>query len=72
MASMTLTVTGMTCGHCRAKVEQALQGVNGVYAATVDLPGGSAEVDFDEKSVNADALIAAVTRAGYRAAVAAQ
>lgn len=72
MASMTLTVTGMTCGHCRAKVEKALQGVNGVYAATVDLPGGSAEVDFDEKSVNADALIAAVTRAGYRAAVAAQ
>jgi len=70
VASTTLTVSGMTCGHCQAKVEQALRGVNGVYSATVDRTQGVAEVESGE-SVSAAELIAAVERAGYRAAVAA-
>jgi copper chaperone CopZ len=60
----------MTCGHCQAKVEQALKGVGGVYSAIIDLPDGEAEVDFDDDSVTTDQLLAAVARAGYRAKVA--
>src|SRR6266699_1507609 len=37
MANAKLSVTGMTCGHCQAKVEQALKGVTGVYTAIADL-----------------------------------
>src|SRR5881398_3298091 len=38
MATLKLRVSGMTCGHCQAKVEQALKHAGGVYSAVVD-PG---------------------------------
>ena len=60
----------MTCGHCRAKVERALQGITGVYSAVVDLEDGEAEVDFDDDSVTSAQLIAAITGAGYQAKLA--
>ena len=71
MASLSLQISGMTCSHCQAKVERALQSVAGVTSATVDLSAGSAEVDTTG-GVTGDQLVAAVTRAGYRASVAAQ
>ncbi len=69
MASLQLSVSGMTCNHCKAKVEQALNGVPGVYGVFVDLDGGSAEIDFDDKAVTANTLIEAVKVAGYQAQV---
>jgi copper chaperone CopZ len=60
----------MTCGHCQAKVEQALKGVSGVYSAVVDLPDGEAEVDFDDDQVTTAQLIGAVKQAGYGAKLA--
>jgi copper chaperone len=70
MANVKLRVTGMTCGHCQAKVEKALKGVTGVYTAIIDLPDGEAEVDFDDDSVTTDQLLAAVVQAGYGAKIA--
>ncbi len=67
MANVKLWVGGMTCGHCQAKVEQALKGVKGVYTAIVDLPDGEAEVDFDDDEVTTDQLVAAIRQAGYSA-----
>lgn len=67
MANVKLRVTGMTCGHCQAKVEQALKGVGGVYSAVVDLQDGEAEVDFNDDAVTTAQLVAAVERAGYTA-----
>jgi len=70
MATLKLRVSGMTCGHCQAKVEQALKRANGVYSAVVDLQAGEAEVDFDDDTATTDQLIAAIARAGYGARVA--
>src|SRR5438874_13585002 len=70
MANVKLRVSGMTCGHCQAKVENALKGVTGVYSAIIDLPDGEAEVDFDDDSVTTEQLVAAVAKAGYGAKVA--
>jgi copper chaperone CopZ len=67
MANIKLRITGMTCGHCLAKVEKALKGVSGVYSAVVDLPDGEAEVDFDDDTVTTVELIGAVQKAGYGA-----
>jgi copper chaperone len=67
VANVKLRVTGMTCGHCQAKVEQALKGVGGVYSAVVDLQDGEAEVDFNDDAVTTAQLVAAVERAGYTA-----
>jgi len=68
--STTLSVSGMTCGHCQQKVERALRGVNGVFGADVDHLAGTAQVEAGD-DVTLEMLIAAVERAGYRAAVAA-
>ena len=70
MANLKLRVTGMTCGHCQAKVEKALKGITGVYSAIVDLPDGEAEIDFNDDQVTTEQLLAAVTKAGYAAKIA--
>jgi len=67
MANIKLRITGMTCGHCLAKVQTALKGVSGVYSAIVDLPEGEAEVDFNDDQVTTAQLIGAVQHAGYGA-----
>ncbi len=59
----------MTCGHCVAKVEEALKGVDGVWGAFVDLEGSAAEVDFDDSRVQPESLVGAVKAAGYDAQV---
>ncbi|PYO96636.1 MAG: copper resistance protein CopZ [Gemmatimonadetes bacterium] len=70
MATLKLRVSGMTCGHCQMKVEQALLGASGVCSAVVDLSGGEAEVDFNDDTTTTDQLISAIEKAGYRAKVA--
>ena len=69
MASIRLAVTGMTCGHCVAKVEEALKGVDGVWGAFADLEGGAAEVDVDDSRAQPESLVEAVKAAGYNAQV---
>lgn len=69
MANVKLHVLGMHCAHCQSKVERALHGVTGVYAAIVDLTGGEAEVDFDDDVATTAQLVGAVRLAGYDARV---
>ena len=69
MANVKLRITGMTCGHCQAKVEKALKGIAGVYSAVIDLPDGEAEIDFNDDTVTTEQLCAAVANAGYGAKV---
>ena len=67
MKTTRLKVSGMTCAHCVAAVEKALRNRPGVRNASVDLPGGAAEVEYDEKVVAPEQLIAAVEEVGYAA-----
>ena len=60
----TLTIEGMMCQHCVRHVTNALQGVNGVSAVAVDLDKKTAVVELNE-AVENEALISAVTEAGY-------
>ncbi len=61
----TLTVQGMACGHCAGRVENALLSVDGVSEVKVDLSAKTARVTL-LKDVAADALKAAVEKAGYQ------
>jgi copper chaperone len=70
MAHITLRVTGMHCGHCQAKVANALKETAGVYSAIVDLEAGEAEVDVEDDAATPAQLIGAVEHAGYRATLA--
>lgn len=62
-----LSVTGMHCDNCTSKVDRALRGVEGVKDVKVDLKSGSAEVSLASSSVKTDALVKAVSEAGYGA-----
>ncbi len=62
--STTLSVSGMSCGKCAARVEKALRGVPGVTNASVDLAQAVATVTSDG-GTEAAALEAAVRDAGY-------
>lgn len=63
----TLKVTGMSCSGCSANVERALKGVAGVSAASVDLKGSQATVEYDPAKTNEKEMAAAVKKAGYGA-----
>lgn len=69
--TITLAVSGMTCGNCKRHVEEALSGVPGVRAAAVDLAAGRATVAVDANAPTTDRLVDAVRDAGYDAEVAA-
>lgn len=57
-----LMIDGMSCGHCSARVENALNAIEGVHA-TVELKKKRAVV---ETEVADDVLIKAVENAGYK------
>ncbi|WP_248897108.1 heavy-metal-associated domain-containing protein [Haloplanus halobius] len=60
----TITVEGMSCGHCEQTVEEALQEVSGVTDVTVDSESEQASVDGE---TDVTALVEAVADAGYTA-----
>jgi copper chaperone len=62
-----LNVEGMTCMHCVKAVTEALSRVPGVTSVQeVDLDQGTATV---QGSPDPEALVSAVTKAGYQAEV---
>ncbi len=61
-----LSVKGMTCPACSAKVEHALKRVPGVKTTQVDLKSGQARVVAD-RQVKSAQLVDAVRKAGFQA-----
>lgn len=57
------TVTGMTCGHCVASVEEEVGELTGVSAVSADLASGRLRVVGE--GVSDEAVAAAVAAAGY-------
>lgn len=63
-----LSVEGMMCQHCVAHVKKALEGVEGVEEAVVDLDSNSATAKLSA-DVADQALVDAIVDAGYEAKV---
>ncbi len=61
--SATIKIDGMTCSHCKMRVENALNENEGVWA-DVNLKEGLADVKM-KKQYSADELKRIVTKAGY-------
>ncbi len=59
-----LTVEGMSCVHCKDRVEKALSAVEHVQSAKVDLKKRTATITLDGPIAD-DVLMQAVTKAGY-------
>lgn len=59
----TMVIEGMSCGHCSARVEKALNALDGV-TAKVDLEAKTASIETEGR-VSDEQMKAAVTDAGY-------
>lgn len=68
-AVVDLSITGMTCAACSARVEKVLTRQPGVLKAEVNLATEKARISFREGQVAAPQLVAAVEKAGYGAHV---
>ncbi len=55
-------VEGMTCNHCKANVDKAIRGIEGVHSVEVSLEQGAVVV---EGEVTAEAIKEQVEKAGY-------
>ena len=67
MSTVTVTVTGMTCGHCASSVREEVANIPEVRAVDVDLATGEVVIESDGP-VNRAAIKDAVAEAGYRLA----
>lgn len=65
---ITLKIGGMECAACSARIEKVLNRADGVNSAAVNLAAEKASVDFDEKTLAADDVIAIIEKAGFTAA----
>jgi copper chaperone len=67
MSTTTVTVTGMTCGHCVSAVQEELGALPGVTGVDVELvAGGDSPVTItSEQPLDSAAVAAAVDEAGY-------
>jgi copper chaperone len=64
MEKQTLKVMGMSCGHCKGAVEDALKEI-GVTEAAINLEAGTVDVTFDPQKVTLGQMKEAIEEAGY-------
>ena len=62
-------VSGMSCSACSSRVEKYVRALPGMEKASVNLLTNSMQVEYDEKIVNSDKIVATVVEAGYGAQV---
>lgn len=65
MTEITLGIKGMTCQMCVRHVREALEKLNGVDRADVDLQNKETRITFDETKATLDGMRKAVKEAGY-------
>ena len=63
--TLRLQVTGMHCGSCVSRVEEAARAVSGVVDANVNLATEKATVEVVAGTVSADSLAQAISQTGY-------
>ena len=69
MQTVRLAITGMSCGHCVARVSRTLSALEGLEVEDVRI--GSANLRFDPERRSVDEILDAVRDAGYEPSVAA-
>jgi Cu+-exporting ATPase len=60
-----LPIKGMTCASCVRRVEKAIQAIDGVLTATVNLATEKATIDYESNRTSTRELVKAVEEAGY-------
>ena len=61
---MRLLIEGMTCKHCKMRVEKALDSIEGVRSSRVDLDSNSATLEVSGE-IDRKVIREAIEAAGY-------
>lgn len=67
MKKNKFNIQGMTCSSCQAHVNKAVEKIDGVKSVSVNLLSNNMIVEYDEKKVDDNKIIASVIDAGYGA-----
>ena len=65
MERKTITVLGMMCAGCSARVEKRLNELQGISEATVNLPARTALVEYDPKLISPEQMKKEIGKIGY-------
>jgi copper chaperone len=65
MSTMTISVPGIHCDHCKHSIEGALEPLDGVSSARVDIDTRTVTVEIDQTRVDRARLVAAIEEQGY-------
>jgi copper chaperone len=65
MQTETISVPEIHCDHCKQSIEGALNPIEGVSSAVVDVPGATVKVSFEEDRVSLGDLRKAIEEQGY-------
>lgn len=65
MNEKVFNVKGMTCGHCKMAVKEAVTDLDGVSSCEVDLEKGTAKVVFSDDVTDKD-IISAIEEEGFK------
>jgi copper chaperone len=67
MNTFTVSVSGMTCGHCASSVQDEVSQIPGVNTVDVDLRSGTVTIE-SQSPLESAAIKNAVEEAGYQLA----
>lgn len=65
---INFNVPEVSCGHCKSSIETALEPLEGVEQAEVDIDSKSVEVVYDEAVIDRTGVVRAIESAGYAVA----
>jgi len=65
MTQETIKVEGMSCMHCQTRVKKAVEAVEGVQKADVNLQTKQVTIDYEEGKANTEKVKDAIREAGY-------
>ena len=67
LSRIKLSIQGMTCAACSARIEKVLNKLEGVKKATINLSLNSGTVDYAEGEVDKNTIIKTIEKAGFKA-----
>ncbi|MDX8383662.1 MAG: heavy metal-associated domain-containing protein [Ghiorsea sp.] len=63
--SVTMQISGMSCGTCSISIRYRVMQMKGVYAVVVDIDAASATVAYDDSQQSPSGIADAITKLGY-------
>jgi copper chaperone len=68
MTQITLNVPDISCNHCKMSIEGAVNELDGIESAEVNVEGRTVAVSWDDTALKLDAIVNAIEEQGYEVA----